>query len=424
MHFVLVTIGTRGDAQPFVAVGVRLKERGHHVTVATHEDHRSLVEGAGLTLRPICGNIRELLETPAGRRWFESGDNIFEYGRAFRALFEPLAESWSHAAIDATEGADAVVGHLMATGAWYGAEKRGVPYLLLCPYPSLPSGRIAMAPPGEWPLVGPMINRLGWRIFEKVCWAALDGAAKRVRADLGLPPSPSKNAWVDLRARKTPYLHCYSDLVLPKPPDWPDYAEVTGWCSLEAPANFSPSPALTRFLEGGDALYVGFGSMTGMDQEVLARITVGALRKAKRRAVICSGWGTLGDVVSGDDILCVDDAPHDWLFARVAQVVHHGGAGTFAAGLRAGKPTLVVPFFGDQPMWGRFAARMGVGPAPLPKKKLSEERLAAAITALADPKYAARATEWREKFAAEDGASKTAARIVALSTATSAAPPA
>jgi sterol 3beta-glucosyltransferase len=418
MHFVFVTVGTRGDAQPFVAVGARLQRRGHRVTVATHEDHRSLVEGAGLTLRPICGNIRALLETPAGRRWFESGENIFAYGKAFRALFGPLGESWARAAVDATEGADAVVGHLMACGAWYGAELRGVPYLLLCPYPSLPSGRIALAPPGELPLIGPLINRLGWRMFEKICWAPLEEAGQKVRADLGLPPSASKNVWVDLRARKTPYLHCYSDAVLPKPPDWPDYAEVTGWCALPAPASWRPSPELERFLDGGDALYIGFGSMTGMDQEVLARLTVGALRRAKRRAVLCSGWGSLGDVAAGDDLLCVEDAPHDWLFARVAQVVHHGGAGTFAAGLRAGKPTLVVPFFGDQPMWGRFAARLGIGPAPLPKKKLSEERLAAAITALGDSKYVAPAAEWGRKLSTEDGAESAAARILAITTAT------
>src|SRR5581483_7506321 len=369
MHFALITVGTRGDAQPFVAVGAQLKRRGHRVTVATHEDHRALVEGAGLTLRPICGDIRALLETPAGRSWLGSGENIFAYAKAFRELFQPLAERWMRDEAAATDGADVIVGHLMATGAWFGAEKRGLPYLLLCPYPSLASGRIALAPAGELPLVGPLINRLGWRYFEKICSAPFADAAHRVRTDLGLPPS-EPNVWNVLRARKTPYLHCYSEAVLPKPPDWPDYAEVTGWCALEAPTSWRPPAELLRFLDGGDALYVGFGSMTGMDQEVLARITVAALRRTKRRAVLCSGWGGLAIARSGDDLFCIDDVPHDWLFARVAAVVHHGGAGTFAASLRAGKPTLVVPFFGDQPMWGRFAGRLGVGPKPLPKKKL------------------------------------------------------
>jgi UDP:flavonoid glycosyltransferase YjiC (YdhE family) len=416
MHFSFVTVGTRGDAQPFVAVGARLARRGHRVTIATHEDHRSLVEGAGLTLLPICGNIRTLMETPAGRAWLGSGDNIVAYAKAFRELFEPLADRWMRDEAAATDGADVVVGHLMTTGAWYGAEKRGLPYLLLCPYPSLASGRIALNPIGELPLIGPFLNRMGWRYFERICSAPFAAAIHRVRADLGLAPA-EPNVWNALRARKTPYLHCYSEAVLPKPPDWPDYAEVTGWCNLEAPAAWQPPPKLARFLEGGDALYVGFGSMTGMDQEVLAKLTVGALRRAKRRAVLCSGWGSIAVAQSGDDLLCVDEAPHDWLFARVAGLVHHGGAGTFGAGLRAGKPTLVVPFFGDQPMWGRFGERLGVGPAPLPKKKLNEQRLAAAITALGDEKYAARAAELGRAFAAEDGAEKTADRILALTAA-------
>ena len=413
MHFALVTIGTRGDAQPFVAVGARLARRGHRVTIATHEDHRALVEGAGLTLRPICGNIRSLMESPAGRAWLGSGDDIRAYARTFRELFQPLAESWLRDEAAATEDADAVVGHLMTTGAWFGAEKRDVPYLLLCPYPSLASGRIALSPMGELPLVGPVLNRLGWRYFERICSAPFADSTARVRADMGLPPS-SPNPWEALRARETPYLHCYSEAVLPKPADWPEHAEVTGWCNLEAPSHWQPPAELARFVEGGDALYVGFGSMTGMDQAQLAKITVGALRRAGRRAVLCSGWGSIGVAHSGDDVLCVDEAPHDWLFARVAAVVHHGGAGTFGAGLRAGKPTLVVPFFGDQTMWGRFAAKLGVGPAPVAKKSLSEERLAPAIAALADEKYTLRAAELGHALLAEDGAGKTADRILAL----------
>src|SRR4051794_7086904 len=267
MHFVLVTVGTRGDAQPFVAVGASLARRGHRVTIATHEDHRPLVEGAGLTLRPICGNIRELMETPAGRAWLGSGENIFAYAKAFRELFVPVAERWMRDEADATADADVVVAHLMTTGAWLGAQKRDLRYLLLCPYPSLPSGRIALSPAGELPLIGPILNRLGWRYFEKICSVPFADSANRAREYLGLPTTRSPNVWNEMRAKKVPYLHCYSDAVLPKPPDWPDYAEVTGWCALEAPASWQPSSALLRFVDGGDALYVGFGSMTGMDQE-------------------------------------------------------------------------------------------------------------------------------------------------------------
>jgi sterol 3beta-glucosyltransferase len=418
MHFVFVTIGTRGDAQPSVAVGARLAQLGHRVTIATHEDHRSLVEGAGLALRPICGSMRALLDTPAGRAWVDSGTNPRAYARAFRALFEPLCETWCRDESEATDDADVVVGHLMAAGAAYGAEKRDLPYLLLCPYPSLASGRISMSPVGELPLIGPWLNRVGWGIFESICWTPMAAAAHEWRAKIGLPASTAKNVWVELRAKKTPYLHCYSPTVLPKPADWPDHAEVTGWCALPAASDFRPSPELEKFLDGGDALYVGFGSMTGMDPEVLAKTTLGAIRRAKQRAVVCGGWGSLASVPRGDDVLLVDDVPHDWLFPRVSAVVHHGGAGTVGASLLAGKPTLVVPFFGDQPLWGRAAHRLGIGPPPLPKKKLDEPRLAAAITAVtSEPAYRARAAELAPQLAAEDGAARTAARILALANA-------
>jgi UDP:flavonoid glycosyltransferase YjiC (YdhE family) len=415
MHFVFVAVGTRGDAQPSVAVGAQLARAGHRVTIATHEDHRPLVESAGLSLRPICGDMRALLDSPAGRSWVESGDDIRAYGRAFRALFEPLCESWCRQQIEATADADVVVGHLMAVGAAYGAEKRDLPYLLLCPYPSLASGSVALAPIGELPLIGPWLNRLGWRIFEGICWSAMAVAANRLRAELELPASTAKNVWIDLRARRTPYLHCYSPTVLPRPADWPEYAEVTGWCLLESASSWQPPAELTRFLDGGEAIYVGFGSMTGMDQSLLAETTLGAIRKAGKRAVVCGGWGSLKSVAAHENVLVVDDVPHDWLFSRVSALVHHGGAGTFMAGLCAGKPTLVVPFFGDQPMWGRFARRLGVGPAPLPKKKLDQNRLAAAIRDVCEKEsYRTRAAELAPILRAEQGAARTAARIVEL----------
>jgi sterol 3beta-glucosyltransferase len=270
-----------------------------------------------------------------------------------------------------------------------------------------------MAPIAELPILGPIIARLGWRYFEKICWAPMADAAKKARASHGLRPQTGANAWVDLRSRRTPYLHCFSPQVLPRPTDWPAFAEVTGWCSLDAPSSWTPSPEIERFLAGGDAIYVGFGSMTGMDQEVLARTTLAAIRRAKKRAVICSGWGSLR--IGGEDVLIVDDAPHDWLFERVAAVVHHGGAGTFGAGLLAGKPTLVVPFFGDQTLWGNRARWLGVGPAPVAKRKLDEARLAAAITDLcANPAYARRARELAPGLRGEHGAEKTAARILEI----------
>lgn len=414
MHFALVTLGTRGDVQPFVALGARLQRHGHRATIVTHEDYRALVEGAGLALRSAFDPMRELLQTPDGQRWVESSDNVLEYGKALKALFGHRVDPWARHALAALADADVVVSHPFAGGAMLAAHKRDVPLVVLSPYPSLGSRRIAMAPSGEWPIVGPWINRMGWRLFERIVWKTFGAPIHALREEFGLPKLAG-NIWDDLRERRTPYLHCYSESLLPRPDDWPAFAEVTGWCTLDAPSKWSPPSELKQFLDCGEAVYIGFGSMTGMDQSVLARITLGAIRRAGLRAVIGGGWGSLSSIETGNDVLYVDDVPHDWLFPRMRAVIHHGGAGTVAAGLRAGKPTLVVPFFGDQPLWGRRVHQLGIGPPPLFKRRLTEERLAQAMTALcSDTSFAERAAALGDQLRREDGTERTAARLLSV----------
>jgi UDP:flavonoid glycosyltransferase YjiC (YdhE family) len=162
------------------------------------------------------------------------------------------------------------------------------------------------------------------------------------------------------------------------------------------------------FLQSGPPpVYIGFGSMAGRDPERRAEIALEALKRSGQRGVLLTGWGGLQPRDLPDDVYAVDSVPHDWLFPQMAAVVHHGGAGTTAAGLRAGTPTVIVPFFGDQPFWGRRVAELGVGPAPIPQKQLSVERLAAAIrTAAGDPAMRARAQELGRRIRQEDGVAR------------------
>ena len=166
---------------------------------------------------------------------------------------------------------------------------------------------------------------------------------------------------------------------MPEPPDWPETAAVAGYWFLEEP-EWTPPPDLQAFLDAGDPpVYVGFGSMIGRDPERTARLVAEALRAAGVRGLLATGWGGLSPTDLGDDLFVLEQAPHDALFPHCAAVVHHGGAGTTAAGLRAGRPTVVCPFFGDQPFWGRRVHTLGVGPAPIRQTDLTAPRLAAAI---------------------------------------------
>ena len=203
-------------------------------------------------------------------------------------------------------------------------------------------------------------------------------------------------------------LHAYSQHVLPRPGDWPSHAHVTGYWFLDRPDGWEPPQALVDFLDARPPpVYVGLGSMAGRNPGRLTELFLAALRQSGQRAVLLSGWAGLGSADLGDDVFVVDDVPHDWLFPRVSAVVHHGGAGTTAAGLHAGKPTVILPFFADQPFWGRIVHQRGIGPRPIPQQRLSVENLADAIRrAATDPLMAELARKLGANIRAEDGVAR------------------
>jgi UDP:flavonoid glycosyltransferase YjiC (YdhE family) len=213
--------------------------------------------------------------------------------------------------------------------------------------------------------------------------------------------------------RKSPVLYGYSPAVIPRPPDWGEDVHVTGYWFLDAVDDWTPAPELVAFLEGDPPpIYVGFGSMSSRNPEETANIVFQALAQSGQRAVVLSGWGGLQPERIPDSVFMVESVPFSWLFPRMAAVVHHGGAGTTAAGLRAGVPSLVVPFFGDQPYWGQRVADLGAGPKPIPRKRLTADRLAEAISqAVTDEAICQRAAELGARIRAEDGIARAVAII-------------
>jgi sterol 3beta-glucosyltransferase len=224
---------------------------------------------------------------------------------------------------------------------------------------------------------------------------------------------PAAKGQARLRGRPVPMLYAYSEAVVPRPADWDENTLVTGYWFLDAPAGWQPPAELERFLAGGSPpVYIGFGSMFMAGGAQTTALVLKALDLAGQRAVLATGWGGLTAASATDQVYCLEDVPHDWLFPQMAAVVHHGGAGTTGASLRAGRPAVVCPLVGDQPFWGRRVAELGVGPEPLPKSKLTAERLAEAIgLAVTDAGMRQRAAALGEIIRSEDGVGRAVAFI-------------
>jgi len=416
-RLVLVTVGTRGDVQPFIVLGRALAARGFDVTIATHSDYEAWVKASSFGFRPIGGSFKALVESPEGREWIESADSLRKYNETTKRVFLPVFDRWQEDMLSAVEDADAAVLHPYAATAHYPMEKKGRPSVLVPFFQHSPiSGDgdpLFWSTAPNWRFLRRWIGELTMRSI----WALMMDQQQATRARLALPPFRSKNPWQELLGPSFPVVHIYSEVVSPRPRDWPDWAHITGFIFDDAPPAYEPPADLAAFLDAGPTpLYIGFGSMTGRDPAELARMAVDAVTRTGQRALLASGWGAMSrDAVElPSTIFPLGDVPHAWLFPRVRAVVHHGGAGTTAAGLRAARPTLVTAFFGDQPYFGTRVWRIGAGPRPILKKQLTADTLARGIEELVgDERYAKRGEEIAAELATEDGASAAADRIAA-----------
>jgi sterol 3beta-glucosyltransferase len=420
MHVLILTYGSRGDVQPYVALGRGLLERGHVVTLATSVRFRDLVEAAGLRFGPLSDDMLAILDTDQGRELVEDTTNLYQVVKRTLSMMRQVGPLQRELVMDCWAVAreadpDLVLFHPKAYAGPDIAEKLGVPVALALAIPM-------MVPSSERPNMGfPELGIGGW--YNRGTYRLVNGLlglsggkhSKALRAELALPRQK-----LDILhagdGRPIPVLFGISPHVVAPAGDWGDHIRTTGYWFLDREGDWTPPPELMAFLEAGPPpVYVGFGSMAGRDPARLGRAAIEGLRAAGVRGILATGWGGLAAEELPDTVLRIDQAPHDWLFPRVAAVVHHGGAGSTAAGLRAGRPTVVVPFFGDQPFWGRRVHELGVGPAPIPQKKLTPDRLAAALRAVtADPGMAVRAEELGRRIRAEDGVAEAVALLEAM----------
>ena len=405
MHITILTIGSRGDVQPFIALGQGLQRAGHKVKLATHANFESMTRNYGLDFSLIEGDVQANMLAESGQKMLDAGGNIFTFMRRYGQMLAPMAEralvdSWA-----ACQGTDAIIAHGAAFWGYDIAQKLGVPFYLAGLQPFSPNRDFPhpMMPPAL--RLGGLVNQLTYLLMWQLFWQLFRKPINQWRGNTLNLPTWEQNPFGDGRWQQVPILYGYSPTVIPKPRDWTEQLHVTGYWFLDSPPDFSPPPELVDFLEAGKPpVYIGFGSMTGRNPELMTEIALSALAKTKQRGILLTGWGGISNADLPDSVFKIDSIPHNWLFPQMAAIVHHGGAGTTAAALRAGVPNIVIPFIVDQPFWGHHVAQLGVGPKPIPKKKLTVERLAAAIrTAVEDQTMGQRAAVLGQKIRSEDG---------------------
>jgi len=246
-------------------------------------------------------------------------------------------------------------------------------------------------------------------LSEQLLWQMVRAPLNQWRREsLNLKPMPFRGPFDLLYENHAPFIYGFSKFVVPRPGDWPQWHHITGYWFLDSANDWSPPAGLVDFLtREPKPICIGFGSMSGHIARRKAGLTVEAVTLSHQHAVLLGGWAVAHERDLPDHIYAIESAPHDWLFPRVSAVVHHGGAGTIAAGLRAGLPSVILPFMGDQPYWGQRVHALGVGPKPIMQNELTARRLADAITlARTDEEMNQRAAALGEKIRAEDGVAR------------------
>lgn len=402
MRVAFAVAGSRGDAQPFVALARECAARGMDVVMLSHAEHRHLTQTWGVPFREMPGDPRSMLASERGVELLRTRDPLRVLTR-LRGLAGDLFDDAAVALESELADCDAVVFSTLAVAAHHVAELLGIPRMwgVLQPVTATASWPSLLLP--TMPSRSSWWNRRSHDVADALTWTLFGPATAAYRSRVGLP----HRSWSAMRAevaRDLPVLGGWSQVLAPRPDDWPEHVVVTG--AWQLPEQGVPLPPdLEEFLASGPApVYMGLGSSTVPDPAAVTDMFVEAARLVGVRLILGAGWADLGSTVTGNPhVLVVGEVPHAALFPRCAAVVHHAGAGTTHTALAAGTPAVPMPLWGDQPFWAARSAATGAAAPPV-GRPWRVARLATAVAqAVGEPWRRQRAGALAEMMGREAG---------------------
>ncbi len=396
MKFVVVTYGTEGDVRPFAALCRALMDAGHDVLLLGDAATLGSANALGVPTIALAGDIKGAFgpnDSISGATQKAAKFNATE--KALARIANANAESWLQQIVASAQGCDAIIASGLAAfvglsaAEYLGVKVIGASMIPITPTAAFPS---PLLPPK---LVPKCLNRASHHFVNGIIWRTFRKHLNAARASICDLPA-RKKLWTDHAM-----LYGVSPSLLPPPADWPANAQVCGQWIHPSPT-WSPPQALNDFLAAGvPPIYVGFGSMVGFDRARL--LSAIAESVAGRRALFYPGWSDVDTAALPANFHIIGETPHDWLFPRTSVVIHHGGSGTTHSAARAGVPSIVVPFVGDQLFWAERLKRCGVAAEPANGKHLRAEVIAQGIEFSLRADVRERARALGEKMRAEDG---------------------
>jgi len=411
MLITILTAGSRGDTQPYLALGVALKIAGHTVRVATFGNYETFVRGVGLEFYRIKGDISMVISNETDAKKADNPLKVFLSFNKLKSYIFDLQNDF----FDACTGSDVIVYHPGATIGYFAAQYLRIPSVLALPFPMTPTSEYPALIFYDTVRLGKGFNWVTHKIFEQIMWSASGAPVRQfLKKKFGKIPADFGSPYPKQTGRYSPTVVSCSNYVFPKPADWPEHVFNTGYWFLDEEADWNPPGELLDFLDRGTPpVYVGFGSIGNpalADQTT--ELVIDALKRSGQRGILATGWSGLSTINNiPEEVFILESAPHSWLFPRMAAVVHHGGAGTTAAGLKAGVPSVIIPHSTDQFAWGRRVYELGVGSKPIRRKSLTPEKLSDAIKFVLAKEIKEAAKDLGIKIQSEKGA-ETAARVI------------
>jgi sterol 3beta-glucosyltransferase len=416
MLITMLTTGTRGDTQPFMALGLELKKKGYRVRIAASEAYQDFIESYGFEYAMLRGDVSKIIESGAADDAINADNPLKFFSSLKNEKMMGMMVNIQKDLHKACKGAGAIVYHPGAAIGYFAAKEMNIPSILASPFPMTPTKDYPALIFYDRPRFGKIYNKLTHHIFEWGFWKVVSGPLKKYWVQqYGEGPNDFSCPYPKQRTAANPTIISSSPTVFSVSKDWPEHVHSYGNWFMDSDHSYQPEEKLERFLKAGEPpVYIGFGSVGDKKNagETTA-LVIKALKLAGKRGIINTGGSGMNQTEEiAEDILFVKDIPHEWLFPKMSAVVHHGGAGTTAEGLRAGVPSIIVPYGNDQFAWGRKIHELGAGAKAIPRKELTAEKLSAAISYTQVNEIQSKAQEIGKQIRAEKGAEKAAQVII------------